>query len=69
MINTLAITVILTCSATIAYGLSELQERYKERRESRKEAQKAVWRQKYRKEIADRRAVQKNREEMWRMIQ
>jgi hypothetical protein len=69
MINTLAITVILTCSATIAYGLSELQDRYKERKKSRKEAQRAVWRQKYDKQIAKRRAVRENREQIWRMIQ
>jgi hypothetical protein len=68
MINTLAITVILTCSATIAYGLSELQDRYKERKKSRKEAQKAVWRQKYDKQIAKRRVVRENREQIWRMI-
>lgn len=68
MINTLAITVILTCTATIAYGLSELQDRYRERKESRKEAQKAVWRQKYDKQIAERRVVRENREQIWRMI-
>lgn len=68
MINTLAITVILTCSATIAYGLSELQDRYKERKKSRKEAQKAEWRQKYDKQILDRRTVRENREQIWRMI-
>ena len=68
MINTLAITLILTCSATIAYGLSELQDRYKERKKSRKEAQRAVWRQKYDKQIAERRVVRENRERIWRMI-
>lgn len=68
MINTLAITVILTCSATIAYGLSELQDRYKERKKSRKEAQKAVWRQKYDKQILDRRTVRENRNKLWEMI-
>lgn len=69
MINTLAITVILTCTATIAYGLSELQDRYVEHREAKKEAQRAVWRQKYDKQIAKRRAVRENREQIWRMIQ
>lgn len=68
MINTLAITVILTCTATIAYGLSELQDRYRERKESRKEAQKAVWRQKYDKQILDRRTVRENRNKLWEMI-
>lgn len=68
MINTLAITVILTCSATIAYGMSELHDRYVERREAQKAAQKAVWRQKYDKQIAKRRAVRENRERIWRMI-
>lgn len=68
MINTLAITVILTCSATIAYGLSELQDRYKERKKSRKEAQKAKWAAKYRKEINDRRTVRENRNKLWEMI-
>lgn len=68
MINTLAITVILTCTAAIAYGMSELHDRYVERREAQKAAQKAVWRQKYDKQIAERRVVRENRERIWRMI-
>lgn len=68
MINTLAITVILTCTAAIAYGMSELHDRYVERREAQKAAQKAVWRQKYDKQILDRRTVRENRNKLWEMI-
>lgn len=68
MINTLAITVILTCTAAIAYGMSELHDRYVERREAQKAAQRAVWRQKYDKQILDRRTVRENRNKLWEMI-
>lgn len=68
MINTLAITVILTCTAGIAYGMSELHDKYVERREAQKAAQRAVWRQKYDKQILDRRTVRENRNKLWEMI-
>ena len=68
MINTLAATVVLTCIAAEAYCIQWFIDRYKRRREERREAQKAVWRQKYDKQIAKRRAVRENREQIWRMI-
>lgn len=68
MINTLAATVVMTCIAAEAYCIQWVIDRYKRRREERREAQRAVWRQKYDKQIAKRRAVRENREQIWRMI-
>lgn len=68
MINTLAATVMLTCIAAEAYCIQWVIDSFKHRREERREAQKAVWRQKYDKQIAKRRAVRENREQIWRMI-
>lgn len=68
MINTLAATVVLTCIAAEAYCIQWVIDRFKRRREERREAQRAVWRQKYDKQIAERRVVRENREQIWRMI-
>lgn len=68
MISTLATTIMLTCVAAEAYCIQWVIDRFKRRREERREAQRAVWRQKYDKQIAKRRAVRENREQIWRMI-
>ena len=68
MINTLAATVVLTCIAAEAYCIQWVIDRFKRRREERREAQRAVWRQKYDKQILDRRTVRENRNKLWEMI-
>lgn len=68
MINTLAATVVLTCIAAEAYCIQWVIDRYKRRREERREAQKTEWRQKYDKQILDRRTVRENRNKLWEMI-
>lgn len=65
MINTLAITLILTCSATIAYGITEIKIICDQSREEKREAKKAEWRRKYRQQIVERRTIKQNREELW----
>ena len=68
MINTLAATVVLTCIAAEAYCIQWVIDRFKRRREERRGAQRAVWRQKYDKQILDRRTVRENRNKLWEMI-
>ena len=68
MINTLAATLVLTCTAAEAYCIQWVIDRFKRRREAQKAAQRAVWRQKYDKQILDRRTVRQNRENLWEMI-
>lgn len=68
MINTLATVVVLTCIAAEAYCIQWFIDRFKRRREERREAQKAEWRQKYDKQILDRRTVRENRQALWRSL-